>query len=67
MSVDPDDAACHGLGLHRQITVFNLVLPRLLAGERLDERDPARFALGGLCLNCRVCRYPARPMGKPGL
>jgi hypothetical protein len=53
-------------GLYHQITIFDLVLPRLLAGERLDERDLARFAVGGLCLNCRVCRYPACPMGKTG-
>ena len=53
-------------GLYHQITVFDLVLPRLLAGERLDDRDLARFAVGGLCLKCRVCRYPACPMGKSG-
>ncbi|WP_319407446.1 molybdopterin-binding protein [uncultured Desulfosarcina sp.] len=53
-------------GLYHQITIFDLVLPRLLAGERLDERDLARFAVGGLCLNCTVCRYPACPMGKTG-
>ena len=53
-------------GLYHKITIFDLVLPRLLAGERLDERDLARFAVGGLCLNCRVCRYPACSMGKIG-
>lgn len=51
-------------GLYHQITIFDLVLPRLLAGERLDDRDLARFAVGGLCLDCPVCRYPACPMGK---
>ncbi len=53
-------------GLYHQTTVFDLVLPRLLAGERLDERDLARFAVGGLCLDCEVCRYPACSMGKTG-
>ncbi|MGA6926769.1 MAG: molybdopterin-binding protein [Desulfosarcina sp.] len=53
-------------GLYHKITIFDLVLPRLLAGEVLDERDLARFAVGGLCLNCPVCRYPACPMGKTG-
>ena len=51
-------------GLYHQTTVFDLVLPRLLAGERLDDRDLARFAVGELCLDCSVCRYPACPMGK---
>ena len=53
-------------GLYHKITIFDLVLPRLLAGERLDERDLARFAVGGLCLNCPECRYPSCPMGKTG-
>jgi len=51
-------------GLYHTTTVFDLVLPRLLAGERLDNHDLARFAVGGLCLDCEVCRYPTCPMGK---
>jgi hypothetical protein len=51
-------------GLYHPTTIFDLVLPRLLAGERLDEQDLARFAVGGMCLDCDVCRYPACPMGK---
>ncbi|MDL2269125.1 molybdopterin-binding protein [Desulfosarcina sp. OttesenSCG-928-A07] len=53
-------------GLHHRITVFDLVLPRLLAGERLDDADLARFAVGGMCLSCPTCRYPACSMGKTG-
>ncbi|MGD9309939.1 MAG: molybdopterin-binding protein [Desulfosarcina sp.] len=53
-------------GLYHRITVFDLVLPRLLAGERPDARDLARFAVGGLCLDCDECRYPACSMGKTG-
>jgi molybdenum cofactor synthesis domain-containing protein len=53
-------------GLYHKITIFDLVLPRLLAGEILDDRDLARFAVGGLCLGCPECRYPACPMGKTG-
>ncbi len=51
-------------GLYHRITIFDLVLPRLLTGEVLDDRDLANFAAGGLCLDCPVCRYPACPMGK---
>ena len=51
-------------GIYHETTIFDLVLPRLLAGERLDDRDLARLAVGGFCLNCKVCRYPACPMGK---
>ena len=53
-------------GLYHKITIFDLVLPRLLAGEMLDDRDLARFAVGGLCLDCPECRYPVCPMGKTG-
>jgi hypothetical protein len=45
-------------------TVFDLLLPRLLAGENPDHRDLARLAVGGLGLNCNVCRYPACSFGK---
>lgn len=51
-------------GIYHETTIFDLVLPRLLAGERLDDRDLARLAVGGFCLNCPVCHYPACPMGK---
>jgi len=51
-------------GLFHQTTVFDLLLPRLLAGENPDNRDLARLAVGGLCLDCDVCRYPACSFGK---
>jgi molybdenum cofactor synthesis domain-containing protein len=51
-------------GLYHEITVFDLVLPRLLAGEKPDNRDLAKLAHGGLCLNCNACTYPACSFGK---
>jgi molybdopterin biosynthesis enzyme len=51
-------------GLYHKITIFDLVLPRLLAGENLDERDLAGYAAGGLCRDCPACRYPACSFGK---
>jgi molybdenum cofactor synthesis domain-containing protein len=51
-------------GLYHQATAFDLLLPRLLAGENPDHRDLARLAVGGLCLNCETCRYPACSFGK---
>jgi hypothetical protein len=51
-------------GLFHPTTVFDLLLPRLLAGENPDNRDLARLAVGGLCLNCKVCTYPACGFGK---
>jgi molybdenum cofactor synthesis domain-containing protein len=51
-------------GLYHRATVFDLLLPRLLAGENPDHRDMARLAVGGLCLDCETCRYPACSFGK---
>jgi hypothetical protein len=53
-------------GLYHQATVLDLVLPRVLAGERLTRRDIAQLGHGGLCLNCSKCRYPLCPFGKGG-
>jgi len=51
-------------GLYHQTTVFDLILPRLLAGERPDNEDLAHFAHGGLCHDCATCRYPSCSFGK---
>ncbi len=51
-------------GLYHQTTVLDLVLPRLLAGERLGRRQLAEMAHGGMCLDCPQCRYPVCPFGK---
>jgi molybdenum cofactor synthesis domain-containing protein len=53
-------------GLYHKATVFDLLLPQLLAGENPDNRDLARLSIGGLCLDCEVCRYPACSFGKTG-
>lgn len=45
-------------------TIFDLALPRILAGEKLSRRDLAQLAHGGLCLQCEECRYPICPFGK---
>jgi hypothetical protein len=51
-------------GLYHSTTVFDILLPRLLAGETPDQRDLARLSVGGLCWDCEVCRYPACAFGK---
>jgi len=51
-------------GLHHRITVLDLVLPRILAGEKIREKELAFLGHGGLCLNCPECRYPICPFGK---
>jgi len=50
--------------LYHKTTVFDLVLPRVLAGERIGASELARLGHGGLCLNCGECNYPVCPFGK---
>ncbi|MBW1693377.1 MAG: molybdopterin-binding protein, partial [Deltaproteobacteria bacterium] len=50
--------------LYHKVTIFDLILPRLLAGEKPDNKDLARFAHGGLCLDCSTCSFPACSFGK---
>jgi hypothetical protein len=50
--------------MYHRITVLDLVLPRILAGERIGKKDLADLGHGGLCLDCKVCTYPHCPFGK---
>lgn len=45
-------------------TVFDLLLPRLLADEKLSYKDIAAYGHGGLCMNCDPCFYPNCSFGK---
>jgi molybdenum cofactor synthesis domain-containing protein len=51
-------------GMYHQTTVLDLVLPRVLAGERIGRRELAELGHGGLCLHCNPCQYPICPFGK---
>jgi hypothetical protein len=51
-------------GIYHRTTVFDLVLPRVLAGEFIGREELARLGHGGMCLNCPDCRYPLCPFGK---
>lgn len=45
-------------------TIFDLILPRVLSGERLNIRDIMLYGNGGLCQSCEVCHYPNCTFGK---
>lgn len=50
--------------LHSKVTAFDLVYPRLAAGDTITRRDLAEISYGGFCLHCEECRYPVCPFGK---
>lgn len=45
-------------------TIFDLVLPRIMANDRVSAEELADMGEGGLCLNCEVCTFPACGFGK---
>ena len=53
-----------GCVMYAKATVFDLVLPRVAAGVRLEKRDFIALGEGGLCLGCKPCTYPHCPFGK---
>lgn len=44
-------------------TIFDLIVPRLMAGERITRDDIVAQAVGGLCESCEVCTYPSCGFG----
>ena len=50
--------------LHHPVTVLDLVLPRILAGEHIGKKELALLGHGGLCRDCPECSYPHCPFGK---
>jgi hypothetical protein len=50
--------------MYYKASIFDLVVPRLLTGERLERKDIVAFGHGGLCESCPSCHYPACGFGK---
>lgn len=53
-----------GCVMYSRTSIFDLIVPRLLAGERIAKADINKLAVGGLCLNCETCTYPVCGFGK---
>jgi len=53
-----------GCVMYSRRTILDLVLPRIVAGERVERRDIIRLGQGGYCRNCKDCRYPNCGFGK---
>lgn len=53
-----------GCVMYHQVSVFDLIVPRLLAGEHVTRKDVKKLGHGGLCRNCETCTYPNCGFGK---
>jgi len=51
-------------GLFHRITILDLILPRVMAGEHIGKKELALLGHGGLCMNCKKCTFPHCPFGK---
>ena len=49
---------------YHKSTIFDLIFPRVLAGDKISKNDIAEMGHGGLCLNCDRCQFPVCPFGK---
>ena len=53
-----------GCVMYAKRTIFDLVLPRVMADDEVTAEDLAALGQGGLCLNCPVCTFPNCGFGK---
>ncbi|WP_409069533.1 molybdopterin-binding protein [Clostridium sp. FAM 1755] len=53
-----------GCVMYSKTTVFDLVLPRVFAEERITKEELAAYGHGGFCIGCEVCTYPNCGFGK---
>lgn len=51
-------------GMYHRTTIFDLILPRVLAGQKIGRRELAELGHGGLCMRCDACHYPVCHFGK---
>ena len=50
--------------MYAKATIFDLLLPRILADVPITKKDLAKMGAGGLCLGCDICTYPNCGFGK---
>jgi hypothetical protein len=53
-----------GCVMYGKRTIFDLVLPRVMADDEVTDDDLASLGEGGLCLNCNNCTFPNCGFGK---
>lgn len=53
-----------GCVMYAKRTIFDLVLPRVMADDEVTDKDLAALGQGGLCLNCGHCTFPNCGFGK---
>lgn len=53
-----------GCVMYAKRTIFDLILPRIMANDPVTAEELAALGQGGLCLNCEICTFPNCGFGK---
>ena len=53
-----------GCVMYAKRTVFDLILPRVMADDRICAKEISAYGEGGLCFNCQTCTFPNCGFGK---
>ncbi len=53
-----------GCVMYFKASIFDLVVPRILAGETIQREDIIALGHGGFCESCPTCHYPRCGFGK---
>ncbi len=63
---DPRRVICGlpGCVMYAKRTIFDLLLPRIMADDPITAEEIHALGEGGLCLGCKVCTYPNCGFGK---
>ena len=49
---------------YHNATLFDIIFPRILAGESFTRKEICLLGHGGFCRNCDPCHFPICPFGK---
>ena len=53
-----------GAAISMPTTLFDALLPQVFAGDRFSKEELVRLGDGGLCLQCKECRFPRCTFGR---
>jgi molybdenum cofactor synthesis domain-containing protein len=53
-----------GAVIFKKTTIIDVLMPRMLAGDRITRADIIELAHGGMCLDCEECVFPVCPFAK---
>lgn len=53
-----------GCVMYHKASIFDVLVPRLLAGLKVTAEEVAALGHGGFCADCPQCHYPICPFGK---